>query len=460
MVIKNGYVVTEDSVLNTDVRIENGVISQIGDNLSGGEIIDAAGKYVLPGGIDVHTHFCLDAGIAVAQDDFYTGTVAAACGGTTTIVDHPAFGPAGCALDHQINLYHTLAAGNAVIDYSFHGVMQHVDADVLDKMETLADEGITSLKIYMTYGFKMSDEDIYHILLRAKELGVMIAVHPENDGLVNTRRKELSESGYTAPEYHAVSRPEPCEAEAINRVIQISAVAGDAPLYIVHLSNHLGMQYIRLAKQNGIHNLFVETCPQYLVLDDSCYKREDGLKYILSPPLRHKANNALLWADIQLSEIDTIATDHCPFDFTLKQKLGGADFTKCPNGMPGVELRIPLMFSEGVMKNRVSPVGFARLCATNPAKLFGMYPKKGTLRVGSDADIVIIDPGKEYTIAHDRLHENVDHTPYEGIKLQCDIDCVISRGDVIVKHNEFAGQKGRGQFLKRGKPMLSVNSPQ
>jgi dihydropyrimidinase len=456
VIIKNGLVVLEDGVLETDVRIENGVIAEIGDGLTGGEIIDAAGKYVLPGGIDVHTHLCLDVGIAVAQDDFYTGTVAAACGGTTTIVDHPGFGPAGCALDHQIKLYHTLAKGNAVVDYSFHGVMQHVDEDVLSKMETLADEGITSHKVYMTYGFKMSDEDIYAVLKRAKELGVMITVHPENDGLVNTRRKELSESGHTAPKYHAISRPEPCEAEAISRMTHISAVAGDAPLYIVHLSNHLGMQYINLAKRNGLKNLFAETCPQYLLLDDSYYEREDGLKYVLSPPLRHKANNALLWEDIQKGDIDTIATDHCPFDYTLKARLGGSDFTKCPNGMPGVELRFPLMFSEGVMKGRISPVEFTKLCATNPAKLFGMYPKKGVIRPGSDADIAIIDPHKEYTIAYGRLHENVDYTPYEGIKMQGDIDCVISRGDVIVNHNEFIGQKGRGQFIKRDKPLLNV----
>ena len=456
MIIKNGLVVLEDSVLETDVRIEDGLIAEIGNGLTGGEVIDAAGKYVMPGGIDVHTHFCLDVGIAVAQDDFYTGTVAAACGGTTTIVDHPGFGPAGCALDHQIKLYHSLAAGNAVIDYSFHGVMQHVDEDVLSRMETLADEGITSHKVYMTYGFKMDDEDIYAVLRRAKELGVMITVHPENDGLVNTRRKELSESGHTAPKYHAVSRPEQCEVEAINRIAQISAVAGDAPLYIVHLSNHLGMQYINLAKKRGLKNLFVETCPQYLLLDDSYYEREDGLKYVLSPPLRGKANNALLWDDIRKGDIDTIATDHCPFDYALKQRLGGGDFTKCPNGMPGVELRLPLMFSEGVMKGHISTVGFAKLCSTNPAKLFGLYPQKGVIRLGSDADIVIIDPGKQYTITHDRLHENVDYTPYEGIKMQGSIDCVIARGDVVAWHNEFAGQKGRGRFIKRGRPLLNT----
>ncbi len=456
MVIKNGRVVVEDSVIEADIRIKDGVITEIGSSLSDSETIDAAGNYVLPGGIDVHTHMNLDVGIAVAQDDFYTGTVAAACGGTTTIVDHLGFGPAGCRLDHQINRYHEYAKGRAVIDYSFHGVIQHVDQDVLSMMETLIEQGITSHKIYMTYGFKMADEDTYAVLKRAKELGVMVAVHPENDGVVNTRRRELVEAGFTAPKYHAVSRPEPCEAEAIFRVSQISSVAGDAPLYIVHLSNHLGMQAVNLAKKNGLKNIFTETCPQYLLLDDSYYEREDGLKYVLSPPLRDKSNNTLLWDDIIGGGIDTVATDHCPFDYTLKTKLGKDDFTKCPNGMPGVELRFPLMFSEGVMKGRISANAFAKLCATNPAKLMGLYPKKGVIREGSDADIVIMDTEAEYTVSHSSLHENVDYTPYEGVQLKCGIDCVLSRGEVIVRNNRYIGAPARGQFIKRGKPMLSV----
>lgn len=457
MVIKNGRVVKENDVIETDILIRDGKIVCIADGLSDSETIDAAGKYVLPGGIDVHTHLDLDVGIAVAQDDFYTGTVAAACGGTTTIVDHLGFGPKGCRLDHQINRYHELARGKAVIDYSFHGVIQHVEDSVLDMMATLAEQGITSYKIYMTYDYKMSDEDIYAILKRAKELGVMIAVHPENDGIVNKRRREFVSAGKTGPMYHALSRPEPCEAEAINRVIQISAMAGDAPLYIVHLSNHLGMQYIKLGKQNGLKNIFVETCPQYLLLDDAYYAHDDALKYILSPPLRNKANNEWLWADIINGDIDTVATDHCPFDLALKEKMGKEDFTKCPNGMPGVETRMPLMFSEGVLKNRISAVDFAKLCATNPAKLFGMYPQKGVIRTESDADIVIIDPNVGYMLTHDRLHENVDYTPYEGLQIQGMVDCVISRGEVIVKNNRYTGGKARGKFIKRSKPMLEAH---
>ncbi len=452
MIIKNGYVVMPGGCKKADISIENGVIENIGENLSGIEVIDVAGKYVLPGGIDVHTHFDLDVGIAVAQDDFYTGTIAAACGGTTTIVDHVAFGPKGCPLDYQIKHYHELADSKAVIDYSFHGVIQHVNENVLDMMEKQIADGITSYKIYMTYDFKLSDEDIYKVLRRAKELGLIIAVHPENDGIVNFLRKKLVAEGKTASIYHALSRPEECEAEAINRVLQINKMAGGAKLYIVHLSNHLGMQYIELAKQNGDKDIFVETCPQYLMLDDERYYDEDGIKYIMSPPLRNKGNNFLLWKDIENGKIDTIGTDHCPFDYTLKKKMGGSDFTRCPNGMPGVETRMPILFSEAVMKNSISLERFADITSTNPAKLFGMYPKKGVIKQGSDADLTIMNQNKKNVIRHSNLHENVDYTPYEGLELGCSIDCVISRGDIIVKDNEYIGNKARGRFLKRHLP--------
>lgn len=454
MVIKNGIVVTENNATKMDIRIKDGIIEEIGENLYDDQVIDANGKYVLPGGIDVHTHLNLDVGIAVAQDDFYTGTVAAACGGTTTIVDHMGFGPKGCSLDHQVKHYHNLAKDKAVIDYGFHGVMQHVDEDVLQKMESLIDEGITSYKIYMTYDYKMSDGDIYTVLNRAKELGLMIAVHPENDGIIKKRRTDFIKSGCTEPIYHALSRPEQCEAEAINRVMQISAMAGDAPLYIVHLSNHLGMQYINMNKKNGLDNVYVESCPQYLLLNEDYYNGQDGLKYVLSPPLRPKRNNELLWQDIAEGYVNTIATDHCPFDYRLKQKMGKTDFTKCPNGMPGVELRVLLMFSEGVLKGKISVNLYAQLCATNPAKLFGMYPRKGVIKEESDADIIIVDPNRKQTITHNSLHENVDYTPYEGMELLCAIDCVISRGEVIVRDNQYIGEKARGQFIKRKKPIL------
>lgn len=454
MLIKNGTVICENETKVTDILIEDGIIVKIADNLQGTDVIDAAGKYVIPGGIDVHTHMDLDVGIAIAQDDFYTGTVAAACGGTTTIVDHPAFGPKGCSLDYQINKYHGLAKDKAVIDYGFHGVIQHVDDDVLNKMEVQIADGITSYKIYMTYDYHLANDDIQKVLNRAKELNLIIAVHPENDAVVS-KRHEFVDKGLTSPIYHERSRPAGCEAEAIEGIIEINKKSGDANLYIVHLSNQLGMNSINKGKKEGLKHLFTETCPQYLFLNDEYYLKEDGIKYVLSPPLRPKENNKLLIQDIIDGYIDVIGTDHCPFDYKLKKEMGQDDFTRCPNGLPGVETRIPLMFSKFVLAGLISPNKFAEICSTNPAKLFGMYPKKGVIKVGSDADIVIIKQQKN-VIAHKNLHENVDFTPYEGIEIDAAIDTVISRGEIIVKDNKFIGKKGRGRFIKRNIPNTNL----
>jgi dihydropyrimidinase len=464
LLIKNGLVVTEDAASVCDVLCEGETIAAIGNNLvpehgtdsfitgmSGDiEVIDAAGKIVIPGGVDAHTHLNLDAGIAVASDDFYTGTVAAAFGGTTTIVDHPAFGPAGCSLDHQIKKYHGFAEGKAVIDYGFHGVIQHVDQDVLRMMEVLAGQGIASYKVYLTYAFKLSDVDVYRVLERAKELGVMIAVHPENDGVINLLRERFVARGKTGPAYHPLSRPVWCEAEAINRMILFADMAGNAPLYIVHLSNALGLEYIRNARRRGQMNLYAETCPQYLLLDDSRYELPgmEGLKYIMCPPLRKAADRESLWQGLA-EDIDTVATDHCPFFFATQKILGKDDFTKCPSGAPGIEERIPLMYSEGVAKKRISLRRFTDLCCTAPAKLFGMYPQKGVIRVGSDADIVIIDPGKRLTLEKGMLHGNVDYTAYEGTELSGFPVCTVSRGEVIVRDGVFTGKAGRGRFVRR-----------
>ncbi len=354
--IRNGIIVTSGDTFKGDIYIENGIITKIGMNLieEADEIIDAHGKYVIPGGVDVHTHLNLDVGIAVATDDFYTGTVAAACGGTTSIVDHLAFGPKGCGLHHQINLYHNYAKGNAVIDYGFHGVIQHVNDNILQELEELSCEGITSNKVYLTYDYKLSDLEVFKVLMKSKEIGILTAVHPENNDMVNYLREYYSSNGFTSPIYHAKSRPVCCEGESINRMLNIANVAGDSPLYIVHLSCKLGLDYIKMAiDRGGQKNIFTETCPQYLFLDESRYngKNNEGLKYIMSPPpLREKSNQDVLWKGIQDGYIQVIATDHCPFNFSIEKQLGKDDFTKCPSGAPGIETRIPLIFSEGVMK--------------------------------------------------------------------------------------------------------------
>jgi len=466
LLIKNGLVVTEDRETICDLYCEDGRIREIGPGLSAVEsapnleVIDARGLVVVPGGVDVHTHLCLDVGTAVVSDDFWTGTVAAAWGGTTTVVDHPGFGPAGCPLDYQIRKYHDLARGRAVIDYGFHGVIQHVDEDILRSMAALVEEGISSFKIYLTYGFKIPDEGAFRLLEEARRLGVLIACHPENDEVITLLRRRCVEAGNTTPHYHPLSRPPECEAEAINRMILFAGLAGDAPLYIVHLSSALGLSFIQAARNRALRggsnrHLYAETCPQYLFLEDSRYDLPgiEGLKYLMSPPLRTKADNEALLEALQ-GDIDTVATDHCPFFFETQKVQGRDDFTQCPNGVPGVEERIPLLFSEGVVKKRISLRRFVELCSTTPAKLFGLYPQKGVLRRGSDADITLLDPEKRVRIRHSMLHAHVDYSVYEGMEVQGWPMTVISRGKVLVREGRFFGCPGDGRFLPRGLPRL------
>jgi dihydropyrimidinase len=460
MLIKNGLVVTERDEAVRDVLVSGQTIAEIGE---AGEslvpadtdaaVIDAAGKIVIPGGIDAHTHLGLDVGFTAASDDFFTGTVAAAHGGVTAIVDHPAFGPTGCPLDHQIEQYHRLAAGNAVIDYGFHGVIQHVDDAVLDAMPSLAAAGITSYKVYLTYDYKIEDGGLYRILEKAGKENLLITVHPENDGVITHLRRTLLAAGKTSPRYHPVSRPPECEAEAVGRMILIARMTGDAPLYIVHLTNRLGLDFIRIARKRGQRNLYAETCPQYLLLDQSRYKLpgDEGLKYIMCPPLRTIADQKALWAGLARGDIHVIATDHCPFFFATQKKRGSNDFTRTPSGAPGIEERMALIYSEGVVKNRLTLRQFVDLTSANPAKLFGLYPKKGVLRKGSDADIVILDPQARTVLSAKDIHSNVDYTAYEGFAVTGRPVTTISRGEVIVQDGVFKGAKGRGRFLKREK---------
>ena len=452
LLIKGGLVVTENTEELCDILCSNEKIKKIGKDLSApdAEIINAEGKIVIPGGVDVHTHFNLDTGTTVVSDDFYTGTLAAAWGGTTTIIDHPAFGPAGCSLDHQINKYHGLAGGKAVIDYSFHGVIQHVDDNVLTMIETLANEGITSYKVYTTYDFMLTDDKLYRVLERAAELKVLIAVHPENDGVINYLKEKFRAEGKLSPKYHPLSRPSLCETETVSRMILFAKLAGDAPVYFVHLTNSLALDFINVARERGQKNIYAETCPQYLFLDESLYDLPgiEGLKYVMCPPLRGAADREDLWQGLNAG-LDIVGTDHCPFFFETQKIMGKDDFTKCPSGAPGVEERIPLLYSEGVGKKRISLRRFTELCCTTPAKIFGLYPEKGVIKEGSDADLVIIDPEKRVVLSKDNLHSNVDYSAYEGMELTGYPVCTISRGEVIIKDGTANAKPGRGKFFKR-----------
>ncbi len=450
--IKNGTVVEATGRRVADVLIEDGKICAVGQGLSADgitEVIDATGRYVLPGGIDVHTHFNIDVGIARSCDDFFSGTRAAACGGTTTIVDHMGFGPAGCSLHHQLEVYHQSAAGKAVVDYSFHGVIQHVDEAILDEMASMVTEqGISSFKFYLTYGHKLNDADALRAMARLRTVSALAAVHPENDAAIVFRREQLVAAGQTTPMDHARSRPLECEAEAIASMINLAHLAGDAPLYIVHLSNGLGLDYTRLARGAG-RAVWVETCPQYLLLDELNYLREDGLKFILSPPLRPHTELDKLWVGLADGSIDTVATDHCTFPYHQRQEMAQGDFTRCPNGLPGVENRMALLFSEGVMKGRITLERFVELTSTLPAKLFGLWPRKGHFGVGADADIVIFDPSRRYTVRHCDLHDNADYSPYEGMQCQGMPVTTLSRGEIVAHEGQFTGHAGAGKFLHR-----------
>lgn len=450
LIIKNGLINDGLNSYKADILIEEGIIKQIGSGLpeKNYEKIDAEDKLILPGGVDVHTHMDLDLGSFRAADDFYTGTAAAAFGGTTAIVDHIAFGPEGCGLNYQIDRYHELADGRSVVDYSFHGVFQHVDEDILNEMKVMIKKGITSFKIYMTYDNMLNDDDILRVLIKAKEVGAVIAVHAENNGSIQYLRKMYGDMGKTEPIYHALSRPDSAEAEAINRMIYLSEIAGCPHLYFVHVSTKKGLDEIISARKRGVKNIYCETCIQYLVLTEECYKKEnnEGLKYIIAPPLRKKEDVEALWKGIEDGHVDVIATDHCPFFMEDKLK-GENDFRYAPGGAPGVEERMELTLTEGA-KRGISINVLIQKLSKMPSEIFGLYPKKGTIQIGQDADLIIVKK-KNRTIMQGNRHSAADYTTYEGFVASYVVDTVIQRGNILVDKGELTAQKGSGNFLER-----------
>ena len=457
--IRGGTVATDTQTFQGDILIRDGVICETAERIDAPDapVIDAAGKIVMPGAVDIHTHMDLDVGIARVIDDFYTGTVAAACGGTTTIVDHMAFGPKGCSPWHQVREYHRLADGNAVVDYGFHGVLQHVDAAALDDMAQIAaEEGITSFKAYMTYDDRLDDLDLMRVLERAGREGILIAAHCENHGIVTALRERFVREGKTQTKWHPVSRPAVAEAEAVHRLLCLARAAGEAPVYVVHLSTREGLEEIRRAKAQGQRHFGAETCPQYLLLDEALYDDpREGLKAVMAPPLRRQADRDALWAALTGDELDTVATDHCPFTFAKQKQQGAADFTKCPSGAPGVEERLILLYSEGVAKGRLTLSQLVKYACANPARVAGLYPRKGAIQPGADADIVILDPDREWTLTTGRMHGNSDYTCYEGTAVRGYIERVLLRGKTVASDGAFTGARGDGQYLRRGKSSLA-----
>jgi len=451
--IKNGVVVTAADQYEADVLIEDGKIAAIGKNLSENvdEIIDAKDAYLFPGGIDPHTHLEMPFGGTVTADDFETGTIAAAHGGTTTVIDF-CLTDKGVPLKNSIQKWHDKSEGRAVIDYGFHLMVSEVNENVLTELPTIIEEdGITSFKVFMAYKnqFMADDETLFRTLLTAKEHGALVMVHAENGDVVDFLVKKALADGNTDPIYHALTRPPEAEGEATGRAATLTGLA-DSQLYVVHVSCAEAVEKIEAARKKGLR-VYGETCPQYLVLDQSYLERPnfEGAKYVWSPPLREKWNQDVLWNALKSGQLQTLGSDQCSFNFNGQKDLGKGDFSKIPNGGPIIEDRFSLFFSEGVKKGRISINQFVDIVSTRIAKLFGLFPQKGTIAVGSDADIVIFDPNAERIISAETHHMNVDYNAFEGMKVTGEPISVLSRGEFVIRDKAFVGKPGNGQYLKR-----------
>lgn len=462
IVIKGGKIATAVDTYYSDIRIEGEKITGIGSNLEkpGDEIISADGCLVLPGGIDTHTHFDLDAGAFMTADDFESGTKAALVGGTTTILDY-ATQNKGETLKSALEGQHAKAKGKCCCDYGFHMGITDWNDKVSHEIDDMIHEGVTSFKLYMAYKGKLQVDDgvIFEALKRTKEVNGLIGFHCENGDIISLLIKEAQQKGHTAPVYHPLTRPAEVEKEAVDRVLNIAEIA-DAPVYIVHLSTKEGLNSVLEARKRGI-KVFLETCPQYLLLDDSYYGEDngsfEGAKYVMSPPLRKLHDQRALWNGLGSGEIVTIGTDHCSFNYKGQKDIGLKDFSKIPNGAPGVENRIGLMYTYGVLENKISLNDMVAITSTNAAKLFGIFPQKGTIAVGSDADLVIWDPEYRADISAAKQTQRVDYTPYEGFRQQGRALHVFLRGTRVVKDAEFIGKKDHGKYLKR-KTYLEQNN--
>src|SRR5947199_2234584 len=452
-VIRNATVVTATDTYRADVGISGDRVTAIATQLpteNAGRIIDATGLLLIPGGIDVHTHLDMPFGGTTSADDFQTGTIAAAFGGTTTLIDF-AIQYKGQTLRQAFDAWMKKAHDKAVTDYAFHCIITDLGSAQLEEMGQLISEGVSSFKLFMAYPgvFMLDDGSIFKAMRQAAKYGGMICMHAENGNAIDVLVQQALAEGKTAPKYHALTRPTTAEAEATSRAIALAGMAG-SPVYIVHLSCNDALEKVREARDRGLP-VYAETCPQYLYLslEEMDAPGFEGAKYVFTPPLREKWHQEKLWNGLKNDHLQVVSTDHCPFCFKEQKELGKDDFTKIPNGGPGIEHRLSLVYAGGVGKKRFSVNRFVELVSTTPAKIFGLYPRKGTIAVGSDGDLVIFNPNREHTISAKTHHMRVDYSMFEGIKVKGMPDVVMSRGRVLVENDKFLGKAGSGNFLKR-----------
>ena len=457
LIIKNGTVVTSTESFLCDVAVKDGKIAAMAQNIEADakEIYDAAGKLVLPGALDAHTHMAMPFGGTVSADSYMAGTRAAACGGVTTIFDYPVQHK-GETIRGLVNSKKEVLEKEACVDYAMHCCITDLnEGEILEEMEKAVAEGITSFKCFLVYkkeGMMVDDGMLARLMLRAKELGAMINIHAENPDLIDYYTEKFLSEGKTSAWYHYMSRPEFVEAEADKRAVHWAKHL-DAPLYLVHMADKEGLEACIEAKEEGA-DVFVETCPQYLLLDDSVYAKPDfqGAVYVCAPPIRKKEDQDCLWEALSREDIQTVATDQC--SFTLAQKaLGKDDFTKIPGGLPGVQTRGTLLYTYGVKEGRITQEQMCKLLSENPAKLYGVYPQKGVLAPESDADIVVLDPEKESVISAATHAYNTDNNPFEGFRLRCGIDKVFLRGNLAVDDGQLVKEK-LGKYIARGKKQM------
>lgn len=453
MLIKNGAVVTAEKTFTADILVEGETIREVRAGIAPAShtVVDAKGMYLLPGGIDVHTHLDMPFGGTTSSDDFETGTRAAAVGGTTTLVDF-AIQARGTKMRAALDTWWKKAEGKACIDYGFHMIVTDLADAGLEDMDDLVREGVASFKLFMAYPnvLMVDDATIFRALRQTAKNGALICMHAENGSAIDVIVRQALAEGKTAPIYHALTRPTRAEAEAVHRSIALAEMAG-APVYIVHLSSEDALNQVREARDRGLP-AFAETCPQYLLLsieDNMPNKSFEDAKYVFTPPLREKKNQPKLWDGLKHDHLQVVSTDHCPFCFADQKQLGIHDFTKIPNGGPGVENRLQLIHHYGVNSGKLTLNRFVELVATSPARIFGMYPKKGVLAAGSDADIVVWDPNAEHTISAKTHNMRVDYSMFEGFRVRGNARQVFSRGELIVENGKFLGKPGRGRYLRR-----------